>query len=314
MRPLVDPCGSTGNPGPASPQYAAGCLAQGAPVTFQQANTQITTFTGGNPHLKPEKSNSYNIGVVYSPSWADNLSWSRRLDFEVDYYNYKIKKAIQAPDLQATLNRCTAINSQIGPCSGFTRMPGGNLNPPTDFLDNLGTIKTSGLDFKTNYESPDWSWGRLSAALQATRTFKFSAVDVDGNPTQRVVGVEVNDSAIPRWQTNVQLGWKLHDWSAAWNVRYISAVKEACSNAARTPATGCPTSAGTHNLGSTTYNDVQLAWDNSFGLTGLKLSGGVNNLFDRNPPVCVTCSLNGYDAGTYDLPGRFWYLSLDYKF
>jgi iron complex outermembrane receptor protein len=28
----------------------------------------------------------------------------------------------------------------------------------------------------------------------------------------------------------------------------------------------------------------------------------------------VTCSLNGYDAATYDLPGAFWYLSADYRF
>ena len=305
---LVDPCGSTGHPGPAGPQYVAGCIAQGAPPNFEQANTQVTTFTGGNAHLKPEKSNSYNIGAVYSPSWADNLSWSRRLDFEFDYYNYKIKKGIKAPDIQFILNGCTAGTITGADCSGFHRMPGGNLIPPTDFLSNLGTFKTDGLDLKANYESPDWNWGRLSASVQATHTFSFS------DNTQRAVGVEVNDSAIPSWQTNVQLGWKLHDWSAAWNVRYISAVKESCGNAAKTPATGCPTGDGFHNLGSTTYNDVQLAWDNSFGLTGLKLSGGVNNLFDRNPPVCVTCSLNGYDAGTYDLPGRFWYLSLDYKF
>jgi iron complex outermembrane receptor protein len=30
--------------------------------------------------------------------------------------------------------------------------------------------------------------------------------------------------------------------------------------------------------------------------------------------VCVTCSLNGYDAGTYDLPFRFWYVDVQYKF
>ena len=41
---------------------------------------------------------------------------------------------------------------------------------------------------------------------------------------------------------------------------------------------------------------------------------GVNNLFDKDPPVCVSCSLNGYDAGTYDLPFRFWYVDVQYKF
>ena len=49
-------------------------------------------------------------------------------------------------------------------------------------------------------------------------------------------------------------------------------------------------------------------------MEGVTASLGVNNLFDKDPPICLTCSLNGYDAGTYDLPGRFWYVSIDYKF
>ena len=40
-----------------------------------------------------------------------------------------------------------------------------------------------------------------------------------------------------------------------------------------------------------------------------------NNLFGVNPPpVCYTCTLNGYDASTYDLPGAFWYFRGTYKF
>ena len=57
-----------------------------------------------------------------------------------------------------------------------------------------------------------------------------------------------------------------------------------------------------------------MAWNHSLGIQGLKLSAGVNNLFNKEPPVCVTCSLNGYDAGTYDLPFRFWYVSADFRF
>ena len=122
------------------------------------------------------------------------------------------------------------------------------------------------------------------------------------------------DSAIPSWQTNAQFGWKLGNWNATWNLRYIPAVKESCGNAVHTPATGCATGAGFHNLGGTTYSDVQLGWDHSFGVQGLKLAVGANNVFARQPPPCVSCSLNGYDAGTYDLPFRFVYGTLDFKF
>ena len=311
---LVDPCGSTGSPGPAGPQYVAGCHAQGVPTSFEQANTQITTFTGGNPNLQPEKSDNYNLGAVWSPSWADNLAWSSKLDFEVDYFHYKVKKAIQAPDIQQLLNACTAGSISGAQCAGFTRGAGHNLNPPTDFLANLGTIKTNGFDIKTNWASPVWSWGQLTAGLQATRTIGYSAVDANGNVAQRTVGVEVDNSAIPRWQTNVQIGWKLGDWNAGWNIRYVSSVIEACANAAKVGVPGCVAKSDFHRLGDTVYNDVQLGWDHSFGIDGMKLAFGVNNVFERNAPSCLTCSLNGYDAGTYDLPFRFVYASLNVKF
>jgi iron complex outermembrane receptor protein len=309
---LTDPCGTTGHPGPAGPQYVAGCAAAGVPVTFEQANTQITTFTGGNPNLDPEKSKNYNLGAVWAPAFAS--SWSSRFDLEFDYFHYKITDAIQAPDIQALLNGCYAGTITGTACSGFTRGAGGNLNPPTDFLANLGTIKTSGIDFKANWTGLAQDWGQLHASLQSTHTINYSEVDVDGNKTQRGVGIEVSDSAIPDWQTNVTAGWKLNDWNVDWTVRYISAVDEFCSNAAATPATGCASADGTHELDATWYNDVQAGWNNAFGAQGLKLTVGVNNLFNEEAPVCVSCSLNGYDAGTYDLPWRFWYVDIAYKF
>jgi len=61
------------------------------------------------------------------------------------------------------------------------------------------------------------------------------------------------------------------------------------------------------------YNDVQVSWSNAF-VKNLNVAGGVNNLFGINPPVCYSCTLNGYDASTYDLPGAFWYVRATYKF
>ncbi len=323
---LTDPCGPSGSPVVVpgnNSTLATNCRASGVPNGFQQANTQITTFTGGNPNLQPEKSDNYNIGGVYSPSWADNLSWSTKLDFEVDYYHYKIKKAIQAPDLQVLLDKCFGTSAfGSAECAGFTRGPSGDLNPPKDFLANLGTITTNGFDLKANWIGPQTSWGQPSAALQATRTIGYKAVDEGGNASRRVVGAEVQqsvgDSSIPSWKTNVQFGWKIGDWDAAWNVRYISAVKEDCS-LANFPTTFCATDAGgnptgSHKLAATVYNDVQLSWNHSFGVDGLKLGVGANNVFARKPPICVTCSLNNYDSGTYDLPFRFWYAEATYKF
>jgi iron complex outermembrane receptor protein len=106
----------------------------------------------------------------------------------------------------------------------------------------------------------------------------------------------------------------LDNWDVSWTTRYISSVEELCSNVPVTEAPGCMGGVEFNTLGSTTYHDLRVGWADAFTLEGLKLSVGVNNIFGKEPPVCLTCSLNGYDAATYDLPGSFWYVSADYRF
>ena len=317
---LVDPCGPTG--GSPAPQYVAGCRAQGVPTGFQQANTQITTFTGGNSHLKPETSHSYTAGFLYNASWAQGHGVTSKLTFEATYWNIRVNNAIQAEDIQALLNACLAAGGlNPGLCAPFTRGAGSQLNPPKNFLQNLAQIKTDGEDIKVNWLSEPFSFGHFSAAVQATRVNKYEAVDALGLVAQRAVGIEVSNGAIPSWRANAQLGWGIDSLDVTWSLRFINSVKELCGNAAATiPVPGCTNSAGQfdanmyNTLGSVVYNDVNIAWSDAFRVKGLKVEGGVNNLFGVNPPVCYTCTLNGYDASTYDLPGAFWYFRGSYKF
>jgi len=158
-------------------------------------------------------------------------------------------------------------------------------------------------------------FGHLSAGLQATRVNDYKAEDTLGIVDQRQVGVEVRNSAIPRWRANAQLNWGAAGFDVNWNLRFLSAVTESCANASVTPVPGCSDAPGaTHSLHSIVYHDVQVSWTDAFRLTGLKVEAGVNNLFGSNPPLCFTCTLNGYDAGTYDLPGAFWNARATFKF
>lgn len=323
---VTDPCGPT-RPTATSPYvvdssdgvnnrpFEAACRAQGVPDLFEQANTQITTFTGGNPDLEPEESDSFTFGVVYSPGWAEDQAWSQKLDFELGYYRHKIEDAIQARDIQTQLRRCLqagGLDPQF--CSDFSRQTNGNLNPVSNFLLNFGTIETSGIDLKVNWVGPEWSWGTLGASMQTSYVRDYEAIDKDGARSPREVGVEVNDSAIPEFQTNTQLSWKKGAFDVVYGMRYIDAVEEDCTNATIAAVPGCLNARRVNKLGSVLYHDVQFGWKDAFSAEGLKLSIGANNIFGKEPPVCVTCSLNGYDAGTYDLPGAFWYVSADYRF
>ena len=66
--------------------------------------------------------------------------------------------------------------------------------------------------------------------------------------------------------------------------------------------------AADNKMNSRFYTDVQLRWepmlwDHQFGL-----AIGVNNLFDKDPPACISCGLNNFDPTTYDVPGQFGYI------
>jgi len=308
---LVDPCGGNVTPN---------CATLGVPPGFTQNNPQISIITGGNADLKPETSKSVTLGTVYSPSWAENTMWSQRVDFEVTYYRHKIEDAIQAPNAQAQLNRCVSTLDPLF-CNGISRAGNGSINGFNNTLRNLGRIDTSGYDFVVNWASPETGFGNFGVNWQTTYTRYYRAVASDtGAQEPQTVGIEVADSAIPRIRSTFSTTWALADWSASWTMRYISRLKEDCGPGAGFDVCQDPNNIGadtrpngTNYLGATTYHDFRVSWKLPVRYD-MSISGGVNNIFDKDAPICLSCSLNGYDASTYDIPGRFTYIEASIKF
>lgn len=314
---LTDPCNADSPI--ASPTVAANCQTLGVPnpATFEQSNSQISVLTGGNRNLQPEKSKNTTLGGVYSPSWAENTSWSQKLDFELTWYKIKVNNAIQAKDAQTLLNRC-AETLDPAFCSLQDRNAAGYIAFLNDTLGNLGRVDTRGFDFGVTWVGPETGWGRLGANWQNTYVDKYSAIDTTtGLAEPDGVGIEVHDSGIPRIRSTLRLSWNYGDWSAGWAMRYISAMNEDCAAAGGFPiCTGASTAQfpdGQNRLGATTYHDLRASWNVPVSMP-LTFSAGVNNVFAKDPPVCLSCSLNGYDASNYDLPGRFWYVEANLKF
>jgi len=300
---LVDPCGGNVTPN---------CQQLGVPPGFEQNNPQISIITGGNQNLQPETSKSLTLGAIYSPSWAENTAWSQRSDFELTYYHHKISNAIQAPDAQTQLDRCVATLDP-GFCTGITRAGNGSINGFNNTLRNLGKIDTKGYDLGWNWLGNETGWGTFGSKLQLTYTQSYKAVATDtGAEEPRTVGIEVADSAIPRWRATLNLNWNLGDWTAMWTMRYISSLSESCGNAADFAVCDDPV-ADKNRLGAVVYNDARVTWKLPVQLDS-SISLGINNIFDKDPPICLSCSLNGYDASTYDLPGQFWYVEASVKF
>ncbi|MCB1583105.1 MAG: TonB-dependent receptor [Marinicella sp.] len=297
---LTDPCNASqiaANGGVVPP----GCV--GVPAGYEQINPQISTLTGGNPNLSPEEAETLTLGVVYSPEWADNTSWSSSLDFEVTYYDIEIEGAIQAVDAQFILDTCAATPSS-SLCSNFSRDAFGNIENFSNQLTNIGSIETSGVDFNVNWTSPQYDWGYLQAAWTNSFVNEFTE---DGRDLD---GIEANDSGIPDWNSNLYTTVNYKNWKFTWGTRHINGLTESCANVAGLGLCS-DEAAGTNNLGGTTYHDLQVIfpeWNN------IQFELGVNNITDKMPPTCFSCSLNGYDPSTYDGEGQFGYVRASVKF
>ncbi|WP_313173702.1 TonB-dependent receptor [Stenotrophomonas sp.] len=302
---IVDPCNNAASTTPK-------CVADGVPPGYEQANPQISVVTSGNRELEPEESRSFMAGAVWSPSWAEDSSWASKLDLGVTFYRHTIDKAIQAPDAQAIMDRCIDSRDATA-CASYTRNDRGQIVRFEDILANLGTINTSGWDFNAHWLLPETGWGQLGFDWKATWVTRYELINESGQAEPKGPGIEVSDSSIPEWSSTLTTNWDFHNWNVNWTMRYIDRLRESCAGA-NGFAICTDSVADQHWLGATTYHDAQISWRTDAWMKGVKVSVGVNNVFDKNPPICLSCTLNGYDPGTYDLPGRYTYAKLSMDF
>jgi iron complex outermembrane recepter protein len=281
---------------------AANCRAQGVPAGYVQAGSQKGVVTGGNQSLKAETSKSWVGGAVYSASWA--RGWARTLTLEANYFNIKIDNAIRAIGADTLIGRCVSVDDAAS-CAAITRAPSGNISQIVGLLQNIGSIKTSGMDVNFNYRSPDTGMGAFG--LYWANTFMFAWTETvpatEGFTKIKRVGTEAgsaNDQAYPRYRSTATLDWSLGRFKASITGRYISGVHEAQDG-------------DNHYMNRRLYGDIQLGYDVKMADRDFNFTLGVNNITGTSPPACLTCSLNSADPTTYDVPGQFLYARVAVK-
>jgi iron complex outermembrane receptor protein len=305
---LVDPCLVQ----PGGSGALRDCSAFGVTPGTLQTNQQVAVLTGGNPALAPEHSDSFSLGMVFSPRAGQGRRWSQSLDIELSAYQHRIDDAIQALDPQTQLDLCVAGGPQSPFCDTITRGTAGTISAFGNRLQNFGRIETRGADLHLDWLWPETAWGQLRWRWVSSYVFHHREFDGNGLPQPRRAGMVVSDSAIPRLTSTLSADWRHGDLELLWTARHIDAMHEACGRAAELPVCSDPAQ-GRNRLGSVTVHDLQLGWFAPWLQRG-RLAIGGNNLFDRDPPPCLSCSLNGYEASTYDLPGRFFYLRAEWGF
>jgi iron complex outermembrane receptor protein len=299
---IDDPCTSApGGSFQTNATVRANCIANGVPANGSYAEPvggQLGVFSQGNTALKPETAKTWTAGGVYSPSWA--RGFSSALSLEVNWYKIGLKNAIDSVPATLTLSRC-AFNADPISCAAIRRTANGSVAGINARLLNLNAINTDGIDASFNFRSRDVAGGTVGLAVNAAWLLKYDVLPPAdlGAPTLELAGTERGspDQAYPRFKLNATIDWSSMGYGASFTGRYISKVAERD---------------GVHTMGSTFYGDVQLYFSPAWMDHRWRLTLGVNNLFDRDPPACFTCDSANYDPTTYDVPGQFGYARLSF--
>ncbi|MEN5206984.1 TonB-dependent receptor [Stenotrophomonas terrae] len=293
----TDPC-SNWSALPAGSTVRDNCQAYGVPAGYVQPGNTILTTSGGNADLKPEDATSFTAGVVWTPEFLSGLTLT------LDYYNIRIKHAIQRIDGSTKLAICYNTPGLAHPfcdASNFTRNP---RTGEVDFLSsqpvNAANEHVTGYDFGALYE---FKAAGFDASVSADVSYlqRYDVRPYDGADLIEYAGkITGGRGSYAKWRGLVSMSASRDQWSGTWSTQYIGRAEDI--NAARGDI-------GDH-APSVFYHNLQLKYAVS---KALDISLGLDNVFDKKPPFIQSYTDANTDTMTYDLLGRRWYARIGYR-
>ncbi|WP_323845500.1 TonB-dependent receptor domain-containing protein [Microbulbifer magnicolonia] len=291
----TDPCSDYASLDPSSTVYQ-NCQAAGVPLNYTQLGTTILTDRGGNPNLTPESAESFTFGLVLQP--LDGLSLT------LDYFDIEIDDAIREVSGSTKLAMCyESANLGHAFCAPdqHTRNPvNGDVNYLSTQKFNTGNEVMQGIDFGALY---DFDLAGLS------HTFDFKASYLQEYETTAFEGDEpfVLDGFIgsgnggyPHWRANASLTTRGNQWSGTYSIRMIGEGDD--FNVESGIGSSMP---------NIFYHNVQFSYAMN---DALRMSVGIDNLFDQEAPRVASWTDGNTDTMTYDLAGMRSYVRMTYRF
>ena len=313
-----DPCDSRSiaRTGANAAQLRSLCIATGVPGSivdaYQYTTNAVIGVSSGSRDLSPEVADTFTLGAVFRPQTSSPLLSG--LSFSADYYDIRLKNAISTIAPGTVINKCynldgsnTAYDASNLYCGFINRDgSGGIATVDTPYL-NLGGIRTRGMDFQL-----DWSaglgdnLGRLSLNATLSWLHNFKVSQLPGNPyleyRDTIDSTPATGLVLPKWRSQAVVTYALDPVEIGLTWQHIPGMRDVTSvTRPSSPAVG---------LGAYDRFDLRVSFDVA---DDYQLSLVVNNLTDRNPPrVAGTPGLT--QAGTYDIFGRSYMMSLRAKF
>ena len=259
------------------------------PLRPQDGARPLKIITGGNPALQPEKGKIWYGGAVF-----DLGKTARGLSFSVDWFNFKIDRAIVTYTTPAYLfayfpDRIVRDNSlgAPGPISYLEATP-----------NNVAAYYYRGFDFELDYRLNRTPCGDFHFGVQTTRIDYYG---YDGGLGAGPVNFAGRYNQ-PRWTGDAQINWKYRRLGAG-----VSAVYKG-------PYFNDNAVYSTIGWGENPIAKIN-AYVTCKGYRDIVLRLGVDNVFNTQPPSNGK-ETTAFDESTYAAwsLGRFVYIDLKREF
>jgi iron complex outermembrane recepter protein len=253
----------------------------------------VIVFTG-NPNLKAEESESFNVGVSYQ-----NAGFSASLDYWDITQDDKIDEAIGFTYQEECDNQASTI------CVRGAALPGDTLGPLQQInatFDNINKQSATGLDLEANYRF-SLGDGSMTLGLVYSKLLDFERVELgpNGDFVKREVTGEYE---YPEDRATLSADWDLTRFGIRAAINYIGSFQDLPdSNFDTVPDYN---EFDTREVGAFTTVNLQGRYNVN---DSIKLLLSVDNALDEAPPFAVgdgNNDLYGYVQSTHNPRGRFW--------
>ena len=301
---LVDPCTDWGNSNNAKTQQS--CAAQNLSPTFVDgASTDI--FTGGGPGLKPETATNTNLGVIWTPAWAE-------LKVAVRYNIIDDRNKIADFGAQNIVDACYSGQGNASFfCGLITRdSTTGDLATVRDDYINVARVENRNIDLQVDY-ARTFPLGRLTVASDSS--WQIANKETLGDQTTDNTGAV--GSPVFTNQTNI--AFMTHGWLLHWGMNLTGKASDLRNygNSALMPATLQYPNGYLIKAVTPFYQIHNVSVTHDFDK--VRVTVGIDNLFDTQAPTLSSTAVGEWRAGTaalnmYDLLGRSVYATVDKHF
>lgn len=264
---------------------------------------------GGSAEVKPERSESFSAGMIYTPLFAPGLRMS------ADYTRIKKTDEITTLSAQQIVDLEDSLPGRVVRGANLPGDPVGYAGVITELdrtLINTAASKVEAWDFQVDYQHHFDDLGDFLfygvATLQST--LESQAVS-----TSAVVDrVGYSDGPL-RWRGNAGVVWTVGAWTTSLNTQWYDDYLVYSSTASARIQEVLTLGQGSSRIDSQMYTDISTRYTFGSGpLDGMWLSIGVRNVFDTSPPTLATADSRGGYSTYGDPRGRTYILSLQKSF